>query len=103
MHFRSAGLDDPMIEVGRGPGVAIRFVKRRHRQRPRLGAARPVVTVGATIHGPRVPGSVGLLGNATAAGAPETTAAFTADPTGTLGYECPIPGQNGDGMQACSW
>jgi hypothetical protein len=44
-----------------------------------------------------------LLANATAAGAPETTVAFTADRTGTLRYEYPIPGQHGDGMPACSW
>ncbi len=101
MAFRSAGLENPTIEVRRGTRVRIHFVNGDSDSAHGWLLLEPVVTAGNQAHGPRAfPGSYApVLGDPTSAGQAAEWITFRATTSGTYRYECPVPGHAAMGMQ----
>ena len=101
MAFRSAGLENPTIDVPRGARITIQFVNRDSDSAHGWLLLDPVAWSGNSPHGPRAfPGSSAtILGDPTAKGQPMETIHFTASASGTYRYECPVPGHAAMGMQ----
>jgi plastocyanin len=101
MTFRSAGLENPTINVPRGTEVTVRFVNGDSDSAHGWLLLNPIVQVGRSFHGPRAfPGAYApILGDPTSQGQPVETIRFKATTTGTYRYECPVPGHASMGMQ----
>jgi FtsP/CotA-like multicopper oxidase with cupredoxin domain len=101
MAFRSAGLENPTIEVTRGALVTIRFINGDSDSAHGWLLLDPVVQIGHSFHGPRAfPDAYApILGDPTSQGQPVETIDFRATTGGTYRYECPVPGHAAMGMQ----
>jgi plastocyanin len=101
MAFRSAGLENPTIEVPQGALVTIRFINGDSDSAHGWLLLDPIVQVGRSFHGPRAfPNAYApILGDPTSQGEPEETIRFHATMSGTYRYQCPIPGHAAMGMQ----
>ena len=101
MAFRSAGLENPTIEVPRGAVVTVRFVNADSDSAHGWLLLDPIVQLGRSVHGPRAfPGAYArILGDPTSQGQPLETIRFHATAAGTYRYECPLPGHASMGMQ----
>jgi plastocyanin len=101
MAFRSAGLENPTIDVSRGAAVTVHFINGDSDLAHGWLLLDPIVQVGRSFHGPRAfPDAYApILGDPTSEGHPEETIRFRATTPGTYRYECPVPGHAGMGMQ----
>jgi hypothetical protein len=101
MAFRSAGLENPTIEVSQGAVVTVRFINGDSNSAHGWLLLDPIVQIGGSFYGPRAfPGAYApILGDPTSKGQPVETIRFRATIRGTYRYECPVPGHAAMGMQ----
>jgi hypothetical protein len=101
MAFRSAGLENPTIDVSQGAVVTVHFINGDSDSAHGWLLLDPIVQVGRSFHGPRAfPNAYApILGDPTSKGQPVETIRFRATIAGTYRYECPVPGHAAMGMQ----
>jgi len=100
MKFRTAGLDNPTIEVPPNAQVSVQFINgdnnEAHMWLLQAGESGP--TSGGPWNGGDHVAAAPPLGNPTSAGQPSETINFAAPSPGAYHYSCPFPGHATQGM-----